>query len=234
MHNFQCDVREWMRGDRNDAHYYSVVTLHGHKYLILLALITILHSFTFLLRVFLSLLLLAMMEDKRDTKRSCSPSKEGSSSLSGVSTPLSVLSRSLPQPGSPLEGSSSRPNSTVLEQGGSSEKFPVVDLSSSSDGENLIPDTSRDEEFAKRLFSDLNRGLLGSLGDGKVMILSDSNEEEEVHEEDTTDAKAVPSSTVKSWAPTTTVDNADDADKGHSPDWVIGDSSGGRDKAVSP
>jgi hypothetical protein len=37
----------------------------------------------------------------------------------------------------------------------------VVDLSSSSDEEGLIPDTSWDEEFTKRLFGDLNRDVLG-------------------------------------------------------------------------
>jgi hypothetical protein len=112
----------------------------------------------------------------------------------------------------------------------------VVDLSSSSDEENLIPDTSRDEEFAKRLFDDLNHGLLGPAGDGKVIILSDSDEEEEVCEEDATaaEAEATPSSTVKSLAPTAFTADVDDADKGRSPDRVIGDSSNNRDKAGSP
>jgi hypothetical protein len=60
----------------------------------------------------------------------------------------------------------------------------VVDLSS-LDEENLIPNTSRDAEFARRLFGDLNNRLLQPLDDGKIIILSDSNEEEEeVHEED--------------------------------------------------
>jgi hypothetical protein len=36
------------------------------------------------------------------------------------------------------------------------------------------------EEFVRRLFRDLNRGVLGPSGDGKVIILSDSDEEEEV------------------------------------------------------
>jgi hypothetical protein len=126
------------------------------------------------------------------------------------------------------------PHSPVLEQGRPSEKIPMLDLSSSSDEENLIPDTSRDEEFAKRLFGDVNRGLLGSPGDDKVIILSDSDEEEEVREEDTVDAKTMPSSVVKSPTPTASVDDADDVDKGHSSDQVIGDSSSGRDEVGSP
>jgi hypothetical protein len=65
-------------------------------------------------------------------------------------------------------------HSPIFEQGGPSERIPVVDLS--LDEEDLIPDTSRDEEFVKRLFGDLNRELLGLSDDGKVIILSDSDE----------------------------------------------------------
>jgi hypothetical protein len=66
----------------------------------------------------------------------------------------------------------------MFEQGGPSEKVPLVDLFSSSDEKGLIPDTSRDEEFNKRLFGDLNRDVLGPPGDGKIIILSDFDEEE--------------------------------------------------------
>jgi hypothetical protein len=59
----------------------------------------------------------------------------------------------------------------VFEQGGSFGKAPVVDLSSSSDEECLIPDTSRDEEFPRRLFGNLNRNVIGPLGDGNVIII---------------------------------------------------------------
>jgi hypothetical protein len=130
------------------------------------------------------------MEDKRRTKLSRSTSKEGSSSLSGGLTPPSVLSGSSPPLGSPIEISSHRPCLSVFEQGGPFEKVPMVDLSSSSDEEGLIPDTSHDEEFTWRLFGDMNRDVLRLLGDIKVIILSDSNEEEEVREEDVTDAEA--------------------------------------------
>jgi hypothetical protein len=65
----------------------------------------------------------------------------------------------------------------------------VVDLSSSLDEEDLIPDTSRNFEFAQRLYGELNHALLGPSGDGQIIILSDSDEEkEEVHEEKSTDA----------------------------------------------
>jgi hypothetical protein len=107
----------------------------------------------------------------------------------------------------------------------------VVDISSSLDDENLISDNSQDEEFTKRHLDDLNHGLLGTLGNGKVIILNDSDEEEEVHEEDTTDAEAAPSFAMKS--PASTAD-ADDANKGRSLDQVIGDRSSGEDKVGSP
>jgi hypothetical protein len=131
------------------------------------------------------------MEDKRRTKRSRSTSKEGSSSSSGGSTPPSVLSGSSPPLGSPLEISSHRPCSSVFEQGDPFEKVLMVDLSSSSDEEGLIPDTSHDEEFARRLFGDMNRDVLRPLGNIKVIILSDLDEEEEVPKEDVTDTEAV-------------------------------------------
>jgi hypothetical protein len=40
--------------------------------------------------------------------------------------------------------------------------------------------TLRDEEFPKKLFGDLNCELLGSPGDDNIIVLSDSDEEEEV------------------------------------------------------
>jgi hypothetical protein len=111
----------------------------------------------------------------------------------------------------------------------------MVDLSSSSDEKGFIPDTSRDEEFTKRLFDDLNRDILGPPGDGKIIILSDSNkEEEEVREEDAADAEAVPSFAVRSTTPTASVDDADDADKGDSLDRAIGGSSRSEDEAGLP
>jgi hypothetical protein len=171
------------------------------------------------------------MEDKRGTKRSRSPSKEGSSSLSSGSTPPSASLGSSRPPGSLSEISSCRPCSLVFEQGGPSEKVPVVDLSSSSDEEGLIPDTLWDEEFARKLFGDLNSGVLGPPGDGKVIILNDSDEEDEVREEHADDAEAAPSSDVKSSTPTTSVDDDDGIDKGRSPNRAISGSSSDGDEA---
>jgi hypothetical protein len=103
------------------------------------------------------------MEDKRGIKRARSPSKEGSPSPDGVKTPPSAPSGSPPPLMSPLEVSSCCPCSPVLEQGGSSGKTPVVDLSSSSDEGDLITDVSQDEEFARNFFDDLNCDVLGHL-----------------------------------------------------------------------
>jgi hypothetical protein len=64
---------------------------------------------------FFSLLILSTMEDKRGTKRSHSPSKEGSSLSSGGSTPPLTPSGSSLPPGSPSEISSHRPYSLVFE-----------------------------------------------------------------------------------------------------------------------
>jgi hypothetical protein len=83
----------------------------------------------------------------------------------------------------------------------------VVDLSSSSDEGDLIADVSRDEEFTRRLFGDLNRDVLGPPGDGKIVILSYSDgEEEEVREEKTTDTKDVTTSAAVNPASTASVD----------------------------
>jgi hypothetical protein len=78
----------------------------------------------------------------------CSPSKEGSPSPSCAKTPLPAPSGSPSSLKSLLEVSSRCPRSPVWEQGGSSGKDPVVDLSSSSDVGDLIADVSQDEEFA--------------------------------------------------------------------------------------
>jgi hypothetical protein len=68
----------------------------------------------------------------------------------------------------------------------------VVDLSSWE--EDTFPNISRDEEIAWKLFDNLNYGLLGLPSDGNAIILSDSNEKEEAHEDERIDAEAVSSS----------------------------------------
>jgi hypothetical protein len=69
------------------------------------------------------------MEDKRGTKRLCSPSKEGRPSPNGAQTSPLAPTGSPPPPGSPSEISSCCPCSLVFEQGGPSEKAAVIDLS---------------------------------------------------------------------------------------------------------
>jgi hypothetical protein len=70
----------------------------------------------------------------------------------------------------------------------------VIDLSLSSDEEDLITATSRDFEFVQRLFAELNHAILGPPGDGKVIFLDDSDEEKEVQEEKTIDTEPVATS----------------------------------------
>jgi hypothetical protein len=89
-----------------------------------------------------------------------------------------------------------------------------VDLSLSSDEEGLIPDTSWDAEFTKRLFGDLNRDFHGHPDDDKVIILSNSDEEEEVREEITVDAEVASSSAAGISPSTTFVAVTDEALKG--------------------
>jgi hypothetical protein len=72
----------------------------------------------------------------------------------------------------------------------------MIDLSLSSDEENFTGDTSRDAEFARKLFGDLNCDILGPPGDGKVIILDDSDEEKEAPEEKTVGTKLTATSAV--------------------------------------
>jgi hypothetical protein len=69
--------------------------------------------------------------------------------------------------------------------------------------------------------------LLGPPGDDNVIILSDSDEEEEACNEVTVDSEAAAPSVVNSLTPVST-DNVDDA-----PDGVQDDSSDDEDKASS-
>jgi hypothetical protein len=165
-----------------------------------------------------------MMEDKRGTKLSCSSMSGSSSSQSDASTSSPSPSKSLLSPMSPSNVSSHRPPSLVHEHSEPFKGIPVVDLF--SEEEDTFPDTLRDEELARQLFGDLNRGLFGPSGDSNIIILSDSDEEEEVHEEDITDAEATPSSAMNSPAPAGDTDDA--------PDGVQDDSSDGGNETDLP
>jgi hypothetical protein len=91
----------------------------------------------------------------------------------------------------------------VFEQGSASGTTPV------SGSSLLVVDTSRDEEFARKLFGDLNHDILGPLGDGKIIIIDDSDDE--AQEEGIAGIKptAVPSSATDALAGAR-VDNSDD------------------------
>jgi hypothetical protein len=104
-----------------------------------------------------------------------------------------------------------------------------VDLTSSSGEEDSFAETSRDEELARKLFSDLNRDILGPLDDGKIIVLSDSNDKDEAHEDAAVNAEPAPPSATNS-ADTPT--SAPDADK--IPDGVQDDYTDGGDEAGLP
>jgi hypothetical protein len=132
------------------------------------------------------------MEDKKGIKRERSPSAEGSPLPDDAKTPPPVPSESPPPPGSPSDVSSHRRCSSVFEQGSASGATLVSDPSS------LVVDTSHNEEFTRKLFSDLNRNILGPPGGGKIIIIDDSDDDEEAQEEGTAgiDPTAVPASTA--------------------------------------
>jgi hypothetical protein len=138
------------------------------------------------------------MEDKKNLKRPHSPSDEGSSSPSKASTPPPSRSGSPPPIQSPPKTSSRRLCLPPCEQGGPSEPVPNADLASSSGEEDSVADTSRDEELTRKLFGDLNHDIIGPPGDGKIIVLSDSDDEDETHEDATVNAEAAPPSAANS------------------------------------
>jgi hypothetical protein len=90
---------------------------------------------------------------------------------------------------------------------------------------SLVVDTSRDEEFPRNLFSDLNRDILGPPGDGKIIIIDDSDDNDEAQEEGMASAEptTVPASAADAPAGTR-VDNSDD--QGFDQEADGGDNSG--------
>jgi hypothetical protein len=145
------------------------------------------------------------MEDKRSTKRERSPSSRGSPLPDDAETPPLAPSGSSPPPGSPSVASSRRLCSLVFEQGNAFENIPMLDPSS------FIVDTSHDEEFDRNLFGDLNRDIIGSPGDGKIIVLNDSDNDDEAQEEKSTDIESMTAPTSADDAPTeATIGNSDD------------------------
>jgi hypothetical protein len=84
---------------------------------------------------------------------------------------------------------------------------PVVNLSSPQYDEDHIHDTARDFKFAQHLFDELNHDLLRPPGDSKVIILSDSDEEEEGHEDKSVDAEYAATSTAVNPVSTASADD---------------------------
>jgi hypothetical protein len=123
------------------------------------------------------------MEDKRGVKRERSPSTEGSPLPDDAKTPPPAPSRSPPPLGSLLEVLSRRHCSPVFEQGSAAGTTPV------SGSSLLVVDTSLNEEFARKLFGDLNHDILGPPGDGKIIIIDDSDDDDEAQGEGTVGIK---------------------------------------------
>jgi hypothetical protein len=105
----------------------------------------------------------------------------------------------------------------------------MVDLASSSGEEDFFADTSRDEELSRKIFGDLNRDILRPLGDGKIIVLSDSDDEDEAHKDAAVNTEAATPSAVNS---VVTPASASDADE--TPDGVQDDSSDGGDEVSLP
>jgi hypothetical protein len=104
-----------------------------------------------------------------------------------------------------------------------------VDLASSSGEEDFFADTSRDEDLARKLFSDLNSDILGPSGDGKIIVLSDSDDEDEAHEDAAVNAEVAPPSAVNSVDTSTSAPDADET-----PDEVQDDNTDGGDETGLP
>jgi hypothetical protein len=104
-----------------------------------------------------------------------------------------------------------------------------VDLASSSGEEDSFANTSRDEELARKLFGDLNRDILGPLDDGKIIVISDSDDEDEMHEDTAINAEAAPPSATNSANSPTFAPDADET-----PDGVPDDNADGGDEAGLP
>jgi hypothetical protein len=104
-----------------------------------------------------------------------------------------------------------------------------VDLALSSGKEESIADTSRDEEFARKLFGDLTRDILGPPGDGKIIVISDSDDEDETHEDAAVNTEAAPPSATNSTDSPTSA-----SDVHETPDGVSDDNADGGDEDGSP
>jgi hypothetical protein len=123
----------------------------------------------------------------------------------------------------------------MFEQGNASGKTLMIDPFS------FIVDTSRDAELARKLFGDLNHDILGPPGDGKIIILNDSDDDIEAQEEKIVgiESTATPASADPALsAPTSAndapagamIDNSDD----QGPDQEADGGDGGRRSTGEP
>jgi hypothetical protein len=104
-----------------------------------------------------------------------------------------------------------------------------VDLALSPSEEDSVADTSQDEEFTRKLFGDLNRDILGPPGDGKIIVISDSDDEDKTHEDTAVNVEAAPPSAANSVDSPTSASDVDET-----PDGVSDDNADGGDEAGSP
>jgi hypothetical protein len=145
------------------------------------------------------------MEDKRGTKRERFPSAEGSPLPDDDKTPPPAPSGSPPPPGSPSVALSRCPCSLVFEQGNASGKSPMLDPFS------FLADTSHDEKITRKLFGDLNCDILRLPGDGKIIILDDSDDDGEAQEGTTIEIESTAAPASADDAPAEArIDNSDD------------------------
>jgi hypothetical protein len=104
-----------------------------------------------------------------------------------------------------------------------------VDPALSSGEEDSVADTSRDEEFSRKLFGELNRDILGPPGDDKIIVISDSDDDDETHEDAAINAEAAPPSAANSADSPTSAFDADETT-----DVLSDDNADGGDEAGSP
>jgi hypothetical protein len=76
---------------------------------------------------------------------------------------------------------------------------------------------------------DLNRDILGPPGDGKIIVISDSDDEDETHEDAVINAEAAPPSAANSADSPTSASDVDET-----PDGVSDDNADSGDEAGSP
>jgi hypothetical protein len=107
----------------------------------------------------------------------------------------------------------------VSEQGNTSRKIPMLKPFL------FIVDTSRDEEIARKFFGDLNRDILGPPSDSKIIILDDSDNDDEAQEETTAEIEStIAPASADDALVKARIDNSDDQGPGQEADG--GDNSG--------